>query len=238
MPTCRRPTSARGSGSTWRWRRSSCSTARSARTCCSRRSSSRRCGRSCCVGAPGFYGNSSGCWRASPTAIPAWRWARAYAEVGKLSGEIDSIAEAERAERLRGWTCFETLAREAPDDPEPRLGLARCLQLPWQHRVVRGAEGRSACATHERALALFRDAGRGEPVRPPAPGGLGRGSEMLHGRCDLDRPAEALEAIERARAILEAPAAGRGRCCRGALPGQACGDLRRNGLDPESCRPA
>ncbi len=129
--------------------------------------------------------------------------ARAYAEVGRLSSDLDSVKEAEEVDR-RAVALFEELAGEAPTDPEPRRGLARCLveleSISWS--VGRKEE---AAAMVSRAVELYRALGEADPADLRLRGEWA-GAEMLCGMfIDAStQPAEAVAAVERARSILEA----------------------------------
>jgi serine/threonine-protein kinase len=125
--------------------------------------------------------------------------AKAYTEIGQLSREIDSIAEAEGMQR-RALGLFEALAGESPDDRETRRGLALCLTAigAVEYTLRRVAESR---ATTARAAGLLRALAGPDPSDPGLRADWAQ-AERLNGLASA-RPEEILEGLERARTILE-----------------------------------
>jgi serine/threonine-protein kinase len=134
--------------------------------------------------------------------------AQSYTEIGGISRQIDSTAEAEGMHR-RAEGLFEGLTRESPADPEARRGLARCLLAlgSIQYTLKRTADCR---ATTARAVGLLRALAESAPSDPGLRADWAQ-AERIHGLA-FERPHETLEALERARSILEdSAAAGPGR---------------------------
>ena len=117
---------ARSSGSTWRWRRSSCSTARSATTCCSRTSSSSRCATSCSAARPTSTASSKGCSKDQPDRASRAALGKAYSELGELTAKIGDKPAALAAHR-KALAVRRELASEPAADAEARGDVARSL---------------------------------------------------------------------------------------------------------------
>jgi serine/threonine-protein kinase len=129
--------------------------------------------------------------------------AKAYVEVGELTRQLDAFAESPEVFR-RAIDLLESLARENPADPEPRRALAFGLRSLG---TVESGFGRD-----DRALPLFgrsRDLLRTLSEASPSDAELR--IEWAQAEMYLESslagnnrpPAERLEAVERARSILE-----------------------------------
>jgi tetratricopeptide (TPR) repeat protein len=135
--------------------------------------------------------------------------------VGELTRQLDSIEEANVVMR-RAVDLFEALARENPADEEPQRSLALGLR---SLAIILNGVGRNdeGFVAEGRSRDLFRTLAEAHPGDRRLRGEWAR-SETLYGlglRKKL-RIGEALEAIERARAILENPH--RGGAQAGELP--------------------
>jgi serine/threonine-protein kinase len=157
-------------------------------------------------GAREFYRKLEGLLQGQKDRDSRLALGRAYFEVGELTRQLDSIAEAEEIVR-RALALFETLSGEDPANPEPRHALARCLK---SLSMILTGVGRNdeALAAAERSRRLVRELAEADPSDRRLRREWAEG-EMFYAMClsGHDRSQEALEAIQRARTILEDPGA-------------------------------
>jgi serine/threonine-protein kinase len=129
---------------------------------------------------------------------------RAYLEVGELTRQLDSIEEAEKVDR-RALALLEALSSESPSDGESRRSLALCLRSLATILEAVGKQD-AALATFGRSRDLFQALAAADPAdrrlqREWANAEIKYGMSLLSsGR----PPAEAVQAVERARSILDA----------------------------------
>jgi serine/threonine-protein kinase len=129
--------------------------------------------------------------------------AKSYCEVGELTRQLDAFAESPEVFR-RAIDLLESLSRENPADPEPRRTLAFGLRSLG---TVEAGFGRDAAALplFGRSRDLLRTLSEASPR--DAELGIDWAQAEMYVESSLagnDRPtAERLEAVERARSILE-----------------------------------
>jgi eukaryotic-like serine/threonine-protein kinase len=128
---------------------------------------------------------------------------RAYFEVGELTRQLDSMEEAQTIYR-RALALFEALSGEYPADAESRRALALCLKSLALTLTAVGRD-EDAHAAYGRARDLLRALAEADPDDRRRRDEWGD-AELSYAATlsSSDRPAtEVVEAIERARSILE-----------------------------------
>ncbi len=154
-------------------------------------------------GASEFYQKLEGLLQGQEDRDSRLALGKAYYEVGELTRQLDSIDEAHETLR-RASAVFESLARDDPADPEPRLALALNLRAIGiiLNSTGRAGEGLAAMGRSRELLQALAEADQAD---------LGLQSEwasaeLYYGNCLVtNRRAidEALKPIELARSILE-----------------------------------
>jgi serine/threonine-protein kinase len=86
----------------------------------------------------------------------------AYREVGDLTQEIDTLHDALTVQR-RALVIFESLAREAPDDPEVRRDLSKCWLAVGLLQLRQDGGTAEGFANIDRARAAFESAVAARP---------------------------------------------------------------------------
>jgi serine/threonine-protein kinase len=156
-------------------------------------------------GAAEFYRKLEGLLQGHEDRDSRLSLGRAYLEVGELTRQLDSIEESEKVIRS-ALALFEDLCTENPADAEPRRALALCLK---SLSLILTSTGRpdEALAALGQSREFFRTLGEADPFDRPLQAECAE-AELLYGMSLLSKSCmrEAIEAVERARAILEAAA--------------------------------
>ncbi len=150
-----------------------------------------------------FYSRLEGLLQGHADRASRIALADAYFEVGRLSGDIDSMEAALQVER-RGTALLEDLEREMPGDFETRRKLAQCLEEISSILTGLGRRDESFSAM-ERERDLFRSLTEIDPADRRSRGDWAR-AECLYGDTiwrDYHRAREGRESIDRARGMLE-----------------------------------